>query len=932
MPKAKTKKTTRQKTTTRKKPTNKAATKKSPPKSTPKKKNNAAKSSKKKSSKQAKKTAATITRKKVVKQKKSPAKKSPVKKKINKQTGESLLTSKKIKSKRNTNAINKSSEENKNTKKSSETVSNPKLQQIPKQNNFIKKQKTPISPYVLDLKSIQAEQAKEKQLENQQAQNISQELLTKLNKQKNKIYDRFQADTEKNPKFKKKVTLPKLQIKLPKISLPKFTLPKLSRPKINLPKINLPQFNLPKLKPLEIKIGSISIPPYWQKTILAFIVFCLIFILPFNLYGYYQKLQGKKNTVLQQTAQAIWHLTISQKAAAAKDFYYTQFELQEASNDFQAAKNELGGINLLTKNAIKLFPSINKQFITAQKLISVGETLSKSAAMVTATIESIEINGELDSLNLTAKLKKLNDDFNLILPDLKNANNELQEIHINELPLEYQSKVKKLQQALPLLVKNIDNFVSSSDLLLTLLGEDTKKRYLFLFQNNNELRPTGGFIGSFALVDIDQGNIQKINIPGGGPYDLRAGLKVNMESPKPLHIMNPRWEFQDANWFADLPTSADKLIWFYEKSGGPTVDGLVFINATFLEKILKIIGPIELPNYNKTITADNFFQEIQTNVELEYDKSINKPKKIIADLTPIIIDNLLSSDQKQFSEILNIFLNALNEKEIQLYFTNYSLEKLVLQNNWGGQLKQTTKDYLNIISTNIAGEKTDAKIEQTANLTVEIQPEGSIINTLQITKTHTGKAGENFYGVPNVDYLRIYTPKDSELISASGFDRMEPELFEILNQGIYQKDDMIAFTEMTKKIDEQSQTEIFTENNKTVFANWLKINPGQTKTVTLKYKLPFKLDLEATNENLNYWDLLKNELNLNGETDHLKDYNLLWQKQSGKNFMINLTIDFPKNLNYQMIYPDKLNQTNNTFNYHDLLNTDKFFVTTFSLK
>ncbi len=924
MPKAKTKKTTKQETTTKKRTIKKTTARKSTAKSTPKKKNTAVKSNKGKTGKQTKKTA---TRKKVVKQKKSPTKKTPVNKNISKKNGKSLLTKKTAKKKQGTNSISKTGSKNKNLKKSKITDSAPQLQKITSKKNFIKKQKTPISPYVLDLKSIQTEHEQEKQLENQQAQNISQELLTKFNKQKNKLYEKFQTETNKKPELKNKFNFPKLQIKLPKIRLPKFTLPKLKRPKVNLP-----QLNLPKFKPLEIKIGSISIPAYWQKTILAFAIFCFIFVLPFNLYNYYQKLQGKKNTVLQQTAQAIWHLTISQKAASAQDFYYTQFELQEASNDFKAAQNELANINLLTKNAIKLFPSINKQFITAQKLISVGETLSRSAAMVTATIESIELNNELDSLNLTAKLKKINNDFNLILPDLKKANNQLQEIHIEELPLEHQSKVKKLQQALPLLVKNIDNFASSSDLLLTLLGEDTKKRYLFLFQNNNELRPTGGFIGSFALVDIDQGNIQKINIPGGGPYDLRAGLKVNMESPKPLHIMNPRWEFQDANWFADLPTSADKLIWFYEKSGGPTVDGLVFINATFLEEILKIIGPIELNNYNKTITADNFFQEIQTNVELEYDKSINKPKQIIADLTPRIINKLLNSDKKQFSEILNIILNALNEKEIQLYFTNYSLEKIVLQNNWGGQLKETDKDYLNIISTNIAGEKTDAKIEQTADLNVEIQPDGSIINTLKITKTHSGESGENFYGVPNVDYLRIYTPKDSKLINASGFDRMEPELFEIINPEIYQKDEMLAFIDMTKKIDEQSQTEIFTENNKTVFANWLKINPGQTKTVTLKYKLPFTIDLTMNNENLNYLDFLKTEFNLNKETDQTENYNLLWQKQSGKNFEINLNIKFPKNLNYQMIYPNNLNQTNNTFNYHDLLNTDKFFVTSFSLK
>lgn len=858
-------------------------------------------------------------RKKTIRQRKTVAKK----------IAKSLISKKtKTKKKKTAKQITKPAE---NISEKNAIVAAPLTEK--QKNNFIQKKETKISPYILDLKSIQSNKEKEAQIETQQAQIISQELLTKLNNQKHKLYTKFQKQTARQSKIKAKFKISKPQIKLniPKIQLPQIQLPKLPIPKINLAQIQLPKVRIPRPKPLQLKIGSFIIPPYWQKAVFAFIVFCLLFILPFNLYSYYQRLQGKKNTVLEQTAQAIWHLTISQKAASAQDFYYTQLELQEASNNFQLAKNELNDINLMTKTVIRLFPSVNKQFVTAQKLISAGEKLSKSAAIITGSLESIELNKELSSLNLTAKLKKIKDDFNLILPDLKTANEELQTIYLEEIPLEYQSKVAKLQTALPLLLKNVDNFISSSDLILTLLGEDTKKRYLFLFQNNNELRPTGGFIGSFALVDIDQGNIQKINIPGGGPYDLKAGLKVSIESPRPLHIMNPRWEFQDANWFANLPTSADKLIWFYEKSGGPTVDGLVFINATFLEEILKIIGPIELPQYNKIITADNFFEEVQESVELEYDKEENKPKQIIADLTPVIINNLLGSDKKQFSEIMNIVLTALNEKEIQLYFTNYSLEKLVLKNNWGGQLKETDKDYLSIISTNIAGEKTDAKISQSADLTIDIQADGSIINTLKIRKTHTGQTGEIFYGVPNLDYLRIYTPKDSQLISASGFDKMEPELFEILNPEIYQKDEAIAFIEMTKTIDDKTQTEIFTENNKTVFANWLKIEPGQTKTVTLQYKLPFKLNLEKSIENLTYLNLLKNEFNLTADEDELLErYSLLWQKQSGKrNMEINININFPKELNYQMVYPANLQNNNNIFTYQDLLNTDKLLAIIF---
>jgi hypothetical protein len=800
--------------------------------------------------------------------------------------------------------------------------------------NVAPKRKSKISPYILDLKKSPETKKNESQDNEDQAQIIIEEILKKLESKNfafNKIWQRilvFLQETRQIFQYRPKGT--KLFKPIEKESLPQKSLrTKISELQFNLPKFSL---RLPRLLPAEIKFGKFIIPSYWKKTLFSFIVFCFIFILPFYLYDYYQNLQGKKNDVIQKTSQALVHLALSEKAASAQDLYYTQFELQAASQNFSQARQGLDKINFLTQEILKLTPGIKNQFITAQKLVEIGEKLSNSAAILTATIDKINLENNPANLNLTAKLESLKNSLNLILPDLEFANTNLQNLDLSEIPGEYKDKMQALQLALPILEKNVQSFMSSADLIAKFLGQDNLKRYLLLFQNNHELRPTGGFIGSLALVDINQGNFEKINVPGGGPYDLQAGLKVNIQAPKPLLIMNQRWEFQDANWFSNLPTSAEKLMWFYEKSGGPTVDGLIFINATFLEKILAITGPIDLPAYNITITADNFFQEIQANVELNNDKNNNKPKQIIADLTPLVINRLLHSDRQKFTEILDLILNSLNEKEIQLYFTNFSLEKLVLNNNWGGELKNTDKDYLEIVDTNIAGEKTDAKIKQTADLEVNIAADGSIINTLTITKTHTGQAGELFYGVPNLDYLRIYVPKDSELLSAKGFESMPPEFFDVFDWENYQKDQDLAAIELEQKIDPASQTEIYIESNKTVFANWVKVLPGQTQTITLQYKLPFKLNLEKSVTEVNYLEQIKNQLGLKTDAEKLERYSLLWQKQSGKeNFKIYAKIKFPQNLNYQIVYPNKLIKNINTFSLIDELKTDKFLAIVFDL-
>ncbi len=514
-----------------------------------------------------------------------------------------------------------------------------------------------------------------------------------------------------------------------------------------------------------------------------------------------------------------------------------------------------------------------------------------------------------------------------MLADLQTADEDLKSVSLEELPESYRDKIIKLQTALPSVIRNIENFLNSSDLLLKTLGYQEFKRYLFIFQNNHEIRPTGGFIGSYAMVDIKNGNIEKIDVPGGGPYDLQGSMKATIESPLPLHIVNTRWEFQDANWFAHLPTSAEKLIDFFELSNGPTVDGLVFVNASLMQKILEITGPIELPDYSLTLSSDNFYYQIQKNVEIDYDKEENRPKKIIADLMPKLFDKLANSEPAQFFDLIGLFASSLNEKEIQFYFTNPDLERFVNQNNWGGQLKDTANDYLNVVSTNIAGEKTDAKIEQTAFLDVNIQTEGTITNKLTITKKHSGLEGELFYGVPNLDYLRIYVPYGSKLLAAKGFTDIPSEFFMVPEHDLYEKDPDISLIEVTKNIDPESRTEIYTEEGKTVFANWVKVEPQKTASIEIEYQLPFKLDLKSKQADT-IIEAVKGYLNLN-ETDELSNatYSLLWQKQSGKqNFNVHIAVKFPKQLNYKFIYPNYIQKDLQTFTMTTELNTDKFIA------
>lgn len=344
----------------------------------------------------------------------------------------------------------------------------------------------------------------------------------------------------------------------------------------------------------------------------------------------------------------------------------------------------------------------------------------------------------------------------------------------------------------PLIHANIRELLSVSDALLSILGHERSQRYLVMFQNNNELRPTGGFMGSYALLDIDRGEIKKIDIPGGGTYDVQGQLTEYVKPPRPMRVIADRWEFQDANYFPDFAASAEKIMWFYEEAGGPSVDGVIAINATFFEALLDIIGPIEMPEYGVIITSDNFFDTIQKQVEFEYDKEENKPKQIIADMAPIALNRLLQSGSQGILDVVSTLETGLQARELQFYFVQEKLQKIMAEKGWSGAIKQTNGDYLNVVSTNIAGGKTDAVTLRDYDLEVDISDDGSITNTLTITHTHDGDPNGVFTDIPNVDYLRVYVPDGSELLSVKGFNPPGDNLFEVVPEAqAYPEDDYL---------------------------------------------------------------------------------------------------------------------------------------------
>ena len=669
----------------------------------------------------------------------------------------------------------------------------------------------------------------------------------------------------------------------------------------------------------------------WYRSLFSFLLVLIFLIIPFKLMAYLHvfNLSSLEDRIMARSKSAVNNLMGAEAAASKFDLVAAQNKFASAGADFLQANEDMAGINdtLLSLASLSSNPKL-KLASESKKILRVGVLGSDLGSELSKSLTGLSNND--------GNWSKILDDFSvhghLALNDARELKKELADIDVDNLPDEYRgrfidlsSKVSKLPDNLALVVDNIDK-------LKLFLGVGRDKRYLLVFQNNAEMRGSGGFLGSYALVDFREGKIRDLEVPGGGSYDTEAGLKEKIKAPEPLWLVNPQWHFWDANWWPDWPTTAKNLMWFYEKSDGPSVDGVISFTPSVVEKLLTVTGPIDMTkDYGMVITADNFWQQVELTTERDNIIKDNpaavaglpqgktgKPKKIIGDLMAKILEILPKKINKDnLIKLLAVSEDSLSSKQIMFYFNDKNLEDPILRHNWGGAMSAAPFDYLMVTNTNIAGAKTDRVIKEDIKHQAAIASDGSIIDTVTITRTHTAAKNTPLVGVRNVDWLRVYVPQGSELIAASGFVAPDKKYFSAPDPS-WETNSLLAQTEDLAVTDRNTGTKIYQENGKTVFANWLMLDPGTSATVTLQYKLPLNLwqKEEKTDflSRLNKW--------LNPKDASLFPYSLFVQKQPGaeaENFSTELVMP-----SFARLIWDSDNSNINSLKHELIIDRDQF--------
>ena len=553
-------------------------------------------------------------------------------------------------------------------------------------------------------------------------------------------------------------------------------------------------------------------------------------------------------------------------------------DLNKVKTDIDTTKNDLAkfksNFNLIAWT--KILPFVGSYVSDASHAINAGLSGLDAGKIVITAVEPLSDLLGLKGGNAATSGEKTAQeriDFIIgIVPELipqmdkisgniKTIQSEISQINPDRYPEKYNGKpIRSLIVSVQELISEASTFVVNGKPVLEnlpyYLGIDSPRTYLVLFQNDKELRPTGGFLTGYAVMKVDKAKFEPTS--SDDIYNLDAKYKPVIPAPEPIvkyikgpYVLSKNLRLRDMNWSPDFNISMDTFNEAISKVGINNVDGIIAVDTQLLENLLNVIGPIGVTGFGNFSTqkiaecnCSQVIHELESFADIEgpiiWDpltgKIIQRPpnsdnrKRIIGPLMNSILANAMGQPKEKLAPLFEAGFRSLMEKHVMVYMMDKDKQKSLNDFGIGGVIRDYQGDYLHINDANLGGRKSNLYATSEVEQNIEIAKNGEVVKTVTITYKNPQKQ-DGWLNSVLPTWVRVYVPKGSTLIASEGLSE---------------------------------KSDPYEDLGKTVYAGFFQLRPEGLSKITFKYKLPFKFN---------------------------KDYKMLIQKQPGTNgflYTINL--------------------------------------------
>ncbi len=473
-----------------------------------------------------------------------------------------------------------------------------------------------------------------------------------------------------------------------------------------------------------------------------------------------------------------------------------QQQLAEARQDFAQLAYEIDHTSII-QTITTYLPQYRAQAQAARvasrvgvDIAQMGQELVSTAILLAPSFSAPVLSDSSKPLITQSMLNLVGGTIAELMPQLTDIQQQARLLPLASLPISdaQRAEIGQLLQALPQAQSDLQQGLNLLGAIGWLLGVDAPRTFLVQTMDRSELRGTGGFTGQYGELTINGGRVAPFTLRDISLVEYTANNET-LGQPAPAQYQS-WWPFanfglRDSNISADFPTSAQLAIAQYQKEVGHSVEGVVEFTPILIEHVLQIVGPVYIPGYDETITAQNledrlhYYQQDNAGIAKQIalqpgNTSTSARKRFTSQLASDLLAKVRQAPPDELIAITREMLHDLKTKDLQVYFTNPQIEALLVQYDDAARLdRSTSHDGLYVVQQNLSASKASQYVETIMKDTVTLDANGGATHLLQLRLVYNQLGPVYGYDTYR-DYVRVYVPPTAHLLYGDGFDSGTP--------------------------------------------------------------------------------------------------------------------------------------------------------------
>lgn len=386
-------------------------------------------------------------------------------------------------------------------------------------------------------------------------------------------------------------------------------------------------------------------------------------------------------------------------------------------------------------------------------------------------------------------------------------------------------------QKLDLIDPLIKVLSTTEDIMPGILGMEGPRTYLILFQNNMELRPGGGFIGSYGILRLNMGKVNEFSIHD--VYDADGQLRGHVEPPFAVrrYLPSAHWYMRDSNFDVDFVKSALSSSNFLFLETGQKVSGVIAVDVSFVKSILHAIGPVYVADYRETVDENNLYMLTQSHAEKNFFPGSTQKKDFLRSLYKTIMAKIIG-EKIPYLLIVQAISDSLNQKHL-MFALNDDSQNILTVNGWSSSLWDEREDsvghindFVGINEANLGVNKANYFMKRQVSQKTTIEDDGNILEELIVSYENGSTA---WPGGDYKNYLRIILPKNTKLSEILIDDISQDIVDAVTNPLVYEVKNF--------KAPKGLEVEKVVKENKNIYGFIVNVPVEKTIKVKVKYEL-----------------------------------------------------------------------------------------------